>query len=95
MTTKAALRDVARHGWPRSFPVVQIPNAPLVIALIGSVVSSLTHGSVHAYARAVFFAFLAAWAWLEVTDGANWVRRAIGVAGLAYAVIRVADLLGA
>lgn len=91
----AKLREAARYGWPRSFPVFQVPNAPLVVALIGSVVSSLTHGSVHAYARAVFLAFLAAWAWLELTDGANWVRRALGAAGLGYVVLTVADALGA
>ena len=54
-------------------------------------------GSVHAYARAVFYAGLAAWAWAwaweELVSGVNWVRRAIGAAGLVYVAGRVGAAL--
>ncbi|MEA2313032.1 MAG: hypothetical protein QOE28_3000, partial [Solirubrobacteraceae bacterium] len=42
-----------------------------------------------------FYAGLAAWAWSELASGVNWVRRAIGVAGLVYVVVKVAAALGA
>jgi hypothetical protein len=58
-------------------------------------VAAATDGSVHAYARAAFFTALAAWAWGEMAAGANWVRRAFGVAGLVYVVIKVGVALGA
>jgi hypothetical protein len=58
-------------------------------------VAVLTDGSVHAYARAVFYVGLAAWAWGELASGVNRVRRAIGAAGLVYVVIKVGAALGA
>jgi hypothetical protein len=84
-----------QRGWPASFPLVQLPNAPLLVALGGGLVAALTDGSVRAYARAVFFAGLAAWAWQELAAGVNWVRRALGAAGLAYVVVKAGAALRA
>jgi hypothetical protein len=84
-----------QRGWPASFPVAQFPNAPLLVALAALIVSALTDGSVHAYARAAFYTALAAWAWEELAGGANWVRRALGLGGLVYVVVKVAAALGA
>jgi hypothetical protein len=92
------LRDRWRRGqrgWPKSFPVAQLPNAPLLTAFAAWLIAAATDGSVHAYARAAFFTALAAWAWGEMAAGANWVRRALGVAGLVYVVIKVGLALGA
>jgi hypothetical protein len=50
---------------------------------------------VHSYARAVFYAALAGWAWEELEDGANWARRALGAGGLVYVVVKVGAALGA
>jgi hypothetical protein len=72
-----------------------MPNPPLLLALAGLPVAALTDGSVHAYARAVFYAGLAAWAWPELASGANWVRRALGAVGLVYVVVKVGAALGA
>src|SRR3954454_22218379 len=96
--TKPTLRDRWRRGqrgWPASFPLVQFPNAPLLAALVAWLVAALTERSVHAYARAAFYAGLAAWAWEELADGANWVRRSLGAAGLVYVVVKVGAALGA
>jgi len=96
--TRTALRDGWRRGqrgWPASFPLAQFPNAPLLVALGGWVVAAVAHGSVHAYARAVFYAGLAAWAWEELAGGANWVRRALGAGGFVYVVVKVGVALGA
>ena len=85
----------ARRGWPASFPLVQFPNAPLAIALAAWLIAALTDDSLHDYARAVFYTGLAAWAWGEVSDGANWARRLLGAAGLVFVVVKVAAALGA
>jgi hypothetical protein len=45
-----------KRGWPGSFPVAQLPNAPLLVALGGWLVAAATHGSIHAYARSLFYA---------------------------------------
>ena len=74
---------------------MQFPNAPLLVAFGGWLVAALTDGSVHAYARAVFYVGLAVWAWGELTSGVNWARRALGAAGLVYVVIKVGAALGA
>jgi ABC-type enterochelin transport system permease subunit len=85
----------AQRGWPASFPLAQFPNPPLILALTGLVVAELTTDSVHDYARATFYAGLAAWAWLELTSGVTWLRRVLGAAGLVFVVLRVGEALGA
>ncbi len=98
MSTKATLHRRWREGqrgWPPAFPVAQLPNAPLLVALAGWLVAAVTEGPVHFYARAVLYAGLAAWAWGELTSGVNWFRRALGAGGLVYVVVKVAAALGA
>ena len=98
MKTGLTLRQLWRrgqHGWPAGYPVVQLPNAPLLVALGGWLVALLTDGPAHAYARATFYTGLAAWAWIELTDGTNRFRRALGAGGLVYVVIKVGVALGA
>jgi hypothetical protein len=84
-----------QRGWPASFPILQFPNAPLLVALAALVVAALTDGSVHAYARAAFYTALAAWAWEELAGGVSWARRVLGAAGLVFVVLRVGAALGA
>jgi hypothetical protein len=79
-----------KRGWPARFPLVQFPNAPLLVALAAWLVAALTDGSVHDYARAAFYVGLSAWAWMELADGANWARRLLGAAALVYVVIKLA-----
>ena len=82
-----------REGPPRlagALPVAQLPNAPLLAAFAGWAVAAASHGTVHDYGRAAFYAFLAAWGWGELTGGVNAFRRALGAAGLAYVVVRLA-----
>jgi hypothetical protein len=82
-----------QHGWPADFPIVQLPNAPLLAALAGWLVAALTGGVVHDCARAVFYTGLAAWAWGELEGGVNWARRAIGAAGLIFVIVKIAEAL--
>jgi hypothetical protein len=46
------------------------------------------------YCDATFSLFLAVWAYLELTDGANWFRRVLGAGALAYLVVRLGERLG-
>ena len=98
MSTTPTPSDLWRrgqHGWPASYPVAQLPNAPLLVALGGWLAAALTDGPAHAYGRATFLVGLAAWAWEELTDGANLLRRAFGAAGLCYVIVRVSHAFGA
>jgi hypothetical protein len=74
---------------------VQFPNPPLLVALGAMAVAAATDGAEHDYARATFYAGLAAWAWLELADGANLARRGLGAAGLVYVVVELGGALGA
>jgi len=96
VSARPTLRDRWRrgqHGWPAGFPLAQFPNAPLLIALAGWLVAALTDGSVHPYARAVFYVGLTAWAWEELAGGVNWLRRSLGAAGLFYVVVKLGAAL--
>lgn len=97
MSSRPALGDLwlrGQRGWPAKFPLVQFPNAPLLLGLGGWLVAALASGSIHSHARAVFYLGLTAWAWMELVDGVNWLRRALGITGLVYVVVKVGAALG-
>ena len=79
----------AQHGWPARYPLVQFPNAPLLVALAASLAGRALHGGAHDAARVVFYAGLTAWAGLELAQGVNAVRRLVGAAVLAYLAVRL------
>ncbi len=98
VAVRTALKDLWRRGqrgWPARFPVVQVPNAPLLFALGAWLVAAHTTSTTHAYSRAAFYAGLAAWAWAEAASGDNWFRRALGVGGLVYVVAKLGVAFGA
>jgi hypothetical protein len=82
------------RGWPAGSPLLQPPNAPLLVAQGSWLVATFTQGPVRACARVAFLAGLAVWAWQELTSGVNWVRRLYGVAGLGYVGSRIGAALG-
>lgn len=91
------MRDAWRRahaGWPRAYPLVQFPNAPLLAAFAAWVAAAATDGAVSDYARGAFLTGVAAWAWLELTDGANAVRRMMGAGGLVYVAAQIGVALG-
>jgi hypothetical protein len=82
--TVAALWRRGQVGWPRSFPIVQLPNPPLLVALTGWGVAAVTHGTARDVGRWVFVVGLGVWAVLEVIAGVNWFRRLLGAGALVW-----------
>ena len=80
-------------GWPRSFPIVQVPNPPLLLALAGWGVAALTAGTAHDAGRWAFTLGLVVWAWEETTGGVNWFRRLLGAGGLVWVAFTLAGEL--
>jgi hypothetical protein len=70
---------VRRWQWPRSFPLVQFPNVPLLVAFATGLTASMSHGAGHRDALAVSYLAMAIWAYEELVDGANWFRHLLGL----------------
>ncbi len=62
--------------------VAQRPNAPLNLALVAVLLRLVTTGTAHRLFGFLFFGALFTWAWLEIVDGANPHRRALGSVAL-------------
>ena len=84
-----ALWRRGQAGWPRRFPIVQLPNAPLLVALAGRRLGARAGGATRRAGRGAFVLGLGVWAWREATDGANWLRRLLGVASLGWLAARL------
>jgi hypothetical protein len=80
-------------GWPSRFVLVQFPNLPLIVALAASVAAGLADDGAAHYAEAVNRLGLAVFAYLELTDGVNWFRRALGAGVLVWLVITLGRAL--
>ena len=91
--TIAEIWERGQAGWPRSYPIAQFPNVPLLIALGGSALAALSSGSAHDAGRAISTLFLGAWAWGEAAEGVNSLRRLLGVGVLLWLVVRLAGEL--
>ncbi len=77
-----------QRGWPSRFVLVQLPNAPLWVGLGGGVLAGVTDdGTVHDVARVVATVGLVVWAAMELLQGVNWFRRALGAGFLVYLIV--------
>jgi hypothetical protein len=74
---------------PRSFPIVQLPNGPLIATVLAAAMASGTCGQTSSVARLVSCLSLLLWSTEEIIDGANWFRRLLGGGGAAWAVIEL------
>jgi hypothetical protein len=88
-------RRVRGLSWPEAYPIAQFPNPPLIIGLLALGLRYLASGAWADALSAVGYVFIAIWAYLELTDGANAFRRVLGIAGLAYIVVVIAQRFGA
>ncbi|MDO9410496.1 hypothetical protein [Patulibacter sp.] len=89
---RRALWRRLQRGWPAAYPLVQFPNAPLLVAVAGSLAARALSGDASAVATAVSRMGVVVWAWLELTAGDNAVRRVLGAAGLAYMALQISGV---
>jgi hypothetical protein len=87
----AALWRRGQQGWPPSFPLIQFPNASLLVFLVAAVLERVASGRLQDVAWAVARVALAIWAYDEAARGVNWFRRLIGVAVLVAVVIGLSN----
>lgn len=85
-------KHLTRLGWPRNFPIVQFPNAPLIIAFLAGRAADQAHGAGHAYASAISYLAMTIWAYEELVHGVNWFRRLLG---LGYGISTILHLAAA
>lgn len=79
-----------QSGWPRRFPIVQFPNPPLLVALVGWGLADAFGGTTHEIGRTVFALGLVVWACEEVIGGVNWFRRLLGAGVLVWLILELA-----
>lgn len=75
---------------PRSFPLVQFPNRPLIATMLAAAIASITRGRTSSAARLVSCLALLVWSAEEIVDGANWFRRLLGLGGAARGIAELA-----
>lgn len=90
---RARFKRLTHYGWPRGFPIVQFPNAPLIAAFLAGQAASLGHGAVHADAAAVSYLAITVWAYEELVHGVNWFRHLLGFAYVISTAIHLAVAL--
>jgi hypothetical protein len=79
-------KRLTQLGWPKGFPIVQFPNAPLIVAFLAGAAAARTHDPGHAYLAAISFLAFGIWAYEELLHGVNWFRHLLGL-GLGIATI--------
>ena len=79
---------MSSSGWPARYPIFQPPNAPVLIAQGLRVVAAVSDGPVRSAALVGSRAATAWWAYGELTEGVNVVRRAIGAVALGSVALR-------
>ena len=75
---------------PRTFPLVQFPNRPLIATVLAATIASTTRGRMPSAARLVSCLALLVWSAEEIVDGANWFRRLLGLGGAAWGMAELA-----
>jgi hypothetical protein len=63
--------------------IAQMPNLPLIVWIVTSLLSLIfTSGTINTVLDVLANGSLFTWAWLELFDGINYFRRALGLAVL-------------
>jgi hypothetical protein len=88
-----AFKRLTQISFPRSYPIVQFPNAPLILAFVSGMLAHHTHGREHDYAQAVSYLALVIWAYLELFHGVNAFRRLLGLAYTVSTAVHLANAL--
>jgi hypothetical protein len=88
-----ACQRLTRLSFPSSYPIIQFPNAPLIIAFGSGLVAHNSRGHVHADAQAISYLAMAVWAYLELFQGVNMFRRLLGLAYTISTAVHLASAL--
>jgi hypothetical protein len=93
LAVRARFKRLIALGWPRSFPIVQFPNAPLIMAFLAGQVAERVHGQAHADASTISYLTLTVWAYEELVHGVNWFRHLLGLAYVISTAVHLAAAL--
>ena len=88
-----AFKRLTQVSFPRSYPIVQFPNAPLILAFASGLLAHNSHGREHSYAQAVSYLAMAIWAYLDLFQGVNAFRRLLGLTYTISTVVHLANAL--
>lgn len=84
--------DRIPRSFPERFPIFQFPNRSALVAFGAGAVARATSGRLARDAAIVSNVASLVWAYGEITHGANWVRRALGIVGGGNAVVTLVKL---
>ena len=87
-------RELSGLGWPRAYPLVQFPNAPLWGAIAATALGWIVAGEARDYAEAAGTVAIGVWAWLELFQGVNAFRRVLGLVVLVNTLVGLAERIG-
>ena len=87
-------QHLTQLSFPRRFPIVQFPNAPLIIAFAAGAAATHTHNPAHAYLAAISFLAIGIWACEELVHGVNWFRHLLGLGFAVSTIVHLALALG-
>ncbi len=88
-----AFKRLTQLSFPRSYPIVQFPNAPLILAFASGLFADHSHGLAHSYAQAISYLAMAVWAYLELIYGVNAFRRLLGLTYTISTAVHLANTL--
>lgn len=70
--------------------IAQPPNLPMIVGISATLLRyALTTGQIHTTLNLIAFGAWFTWAWLEIFEGVNYFRRALGAISL-VAIIAIA-----
>ena len=72
-------RRLTELSWPKRYPLVQFPNAPLILAFLAGQAAGVLHGATHSYASAASYLAMIVWAYEELFHGVNLFRHLLGL----------------
>jgi hypothetical protein len=86
-------RRLAGLSWPKRYPLIQFPNAPLIIAFLAGLAAGRLHGMAHDDARAISYLSMIVWAYLELAHGVNRFRNLLGLVYVISTTVHLASAL--
>lgn len=87
-TKKTTLFDRTFRDSEGKIAIAQMPNLPLLVGLAATFLQfMLPGGKIQLTSQLVAFGALFAWAWLELFDGVNYFRRALGLIALVGIIV--------